>query len=65
MTAMQEKHALYIYLALTGRYDIPGKTHTIRGRGIYGEPVNDIIPVLDFAALERDAEIILEKWKVY
>jgi hypothetical protein len=56
---MDEKHALYIFLALTKQYDIPGQFVTLDGLNAYGKPITEKVPLVDLPRLERDAERIL------
>lgn len=57
---MKPEHSVRIFLALTGNYD-NGRTSTVTGHDMYGNPVTETIPGLDLDRLDADAEKMLRK----
>jgi hypothetical protein len=57
---MQERHIIMMGLIWSGRYNIPGKFQIVKGRGVYGEPVEEQIPELDHARLDADVDAIMK-----
>jgi hypothetical protein len=54
-----ERAIIGTMLCLTGKYNIPGETVTLRGYDMHGEPVEETVPHVDWKRIERDTDEIL------
>jgi len=57
---MKDRTAITVALVMTGKYDIPGKFRTVKGRDQYGEEKEDQIPELDHERLTADIDAMMK-----